>query len=219
MKLLSEKGSIFIFCMLFFQILGCQSNQEAPLPILGIPEIQKNGDTLFHTIPEFSLVDQDSNKVTNSTFKNKVYVADFFFTSCPSICPIMTRQMKRIYEQFEHENKLMFLSHSIDTRHDSVPVLKAYADRLNINHDKWRFVTGDKSEIYALANDYFNVAYEDEDAPGGYDHSGKLILVDSQGHIRSFCDGTDPESVDEFMKDIAQLLNEEKKRQNQLTHQ
>lgn len=208
---------MLISFIVLLQITGCQSKKEAPLPILGIPQIQKNGDTIYHTIPVFNFIDQDSNKVTKETFKNKVYVADFFFTSCPSICPIMTKQMKRIYDHFENEDQFMLISHSIDTRHDSVPVLKAYADRLNIDDAKWRFITGDKTEIYALANDYFNVAYEDEDAPGGYDHSGKLILVDTKGHIRSFSDGTDPEAVDEFMKDIDKLLAEEKTTQSQLT--
>jgi len=207
MRLFSKNFST-LFVAVIFIALGCQSKQKTTLPILGIPQIQHNGDTLYHTIPAFSFVDQNNNIVTKETFKGKVYVADFFFTSCPSICPVMTRQMKRIYDRFENEDRLMFISHSIDTRHDSVPVLKAYADKLNIDDSKWRFITGDKSEIYAIANDYFNVAYEDADAPGGYDHSGKLILVDPDGHIRSFCEGTDPEAVDQFMEDIVNLLDE-----------
>lgn len=197
-------GSVAVFILLW----SCQIQSETKLPILGIPDITENGDTLHHTIPEFNFIDQNGEPVTKETVEGKVYIADFFFTSCPSICPIMTREMKRIYQQFEEEDQLMFISHSIDTRHDSVPVLKAYADRLNIDHDKWKFVTGDKSEIYSIANDYFNVAFEDEDAPGGYDHSGRFILIDLNGHIRAFCDGTDPESVDGFMKDIRKLLRE-----------
>ncbi len=197
-------GSVVVFILLW----SCQTQSETKLPILGIPDITENGDTLHHTIPEFNFIDQNGEPVTKETVEGKVYIADFFFTSCPSICPIMTREMKRIYQQFEEEDQLMFISHSIDTRHDSVPVLKAYADRLNIDHDKWKFVTGDKSEIYSIANDYFNVAFEDEDAPGGYDHSGRFILIDLNGHIRAFCDGTDPESVDVFMKDIRKLLRE-----------
>lgn len=208
MKLLNHRVRNLISVVIFVLVLSCQSGRDTKLPVLGIPDIQENGDTIFHTIPEFSFVDQDSNEVTRETFQGKIYVSDFFFTSCPSICPVMTREMKRIYDHFETEDRLMFISHSIDTRHDSVPVLKEYANRLNIDHSKWRFITGDKSEIYAIANDYFNVAYEDEDAPGGYDHSGKLILVDTDGHIRSFCDGTDPESVDKFIKDIEKLLRE-----------
>lgn len=202
MKLLL--GSVLCFILLW----SCQSGQDNSLPILGIPDITESGDTIHHTIPEFHFIDQNRDTVTKETFDGKIYVSDFFFTSCPSICPIMTREMKRIYTHFEEEDRLMFISHSVDTRHDSVPVLKAYADRLDIDHDKWRFVTGDKSEIYSIANDYFNVAYEDADAPGGYDHSGKFILVDTAGHIRSFCDGTDPESVDEFILDIENLLRE-----------
>lgn len=200
--------SVLFGFLIVFTTLACQPNHDTKLPILGIPKIQNNGDTLFHTIPSFRLIDQDSNLVTNNTFKGKIYVADFFFTSCPSICPIMTRHMKEMYDHFENEEQLMFISHSIDTKHDSVPVLKEYSGKLNIDDEKWRFVTGDKSEIYALANDYFNVAYEDQDAPGGYDHSGKIILVDPEGHIRSFCDGTDPEAVDGFIRDIKNLLKE-----------
>lgn len=200
----------FFVLMIVLGISACQDADRGPLPVLGIPRVTDSGDTIPHTIPEFSFIDQDSNGVTKSTFADKIYIADFFFTSCPSICPVMTKQMKRIYEKFENEDRVMFLSHSIDTRHDSVPVLKAYAEKLNIDHSKWRFVTGEKSEIMNIANDYFNVAYEDPDAPGGYDHSGKLILVDTRGRIRAFCEGTIPEEVDEFMKDILQLLQEVK---------
>lgn len=200
----------YILCLVMFagMFWSCQPSSDTPLPILGIPDITENGDTIPHRIPEFAFIDQNANTVTVATFEDKIYVADFFFTSCPSICPKMTQQMKRIYEQFADEDRLMFLSHSIDTRRDSVPVLKAYADRLNIDHERWRFVTGDKEEIYKIANDYFNVAFEDPDAPGGYDHSGKLILVDTKGHIRSFCEGTDPESVDGLIRDIKKLLRE-----------
>jgi len=209
------KQKFFLLSMIGL-ILGiaysCSTTDDTPLPILGVPEISDSGDTLHHTIPEFRFIDQDSNLVTKESFKNKIYVADFFFTSCPSICPTMTRQMKRIYENFEDENQLMFISHSIDTRYDTVPVLKAYADQLNIDDKKWRFVTGDQSEIMGIANDYFNVAFEDPDAPGGFDHSGKFILVDTDGHIRSFCQGTDPDEVAEFMKDIQKLLKETKEK-------
>lgn len=210
MKKIHSFFPAFFVLIILLAISACQDTDRGPLPVLGIPEITDAGDTLPHTIPEFSFTDQDSNTVTKNTFTDKIYIADFFFTSCPSICPVMTKQMKRIYEKFETENQVMFLSHSIDTRHDSVPVLKAYAEKLNIDHSKWRFVTGEKSEIMNIANDYFNVAYEDPDAPGGYDHSGKLILVDTRGRIRAFCEGTIPEEVDEFMKDIRQLLQEVK---------
>jgi protein SCO1/2 len=89
-----------------------------------------------------------------------------------------------------------------------VPRLKQYARKLGVSADRWHFVTGEKEEIYGIAEDYFSVATEDPDAPGGYDHSGRLILVDPKGHVRSFCDGTDPEAVDEFIDDIEKLLHE-----------
>ncbi|WP_236978386.1 SCO family protein [Membranihabitans maritimus] len=205
MRTFSIQLSVILLLSLVF---GCQDANDKALPIMGIPTITESGDTIQHSIPDYTFIDQDSNQVTPATFSGKAYVADFFFTSCPSICPIMTKEMKRIYDSFDEDDRLMFLSHSIDTRHDSVPVLKEYANKLNIDHNRWRFVTGEKSEIYDIANAYFNIAYEDPDAPGGYDHSGKLILVDANRHVRAYCEGTDHESVTKFIEDIEILLHE-----------
>lgn len=188
-------------------LLACQAEKKDKLPIIGHPVIE-NGDTSYHTIPDFSFINQDSQIITPSTFEDKIYVADFFFTSCPTICPVVKSQMLRIYERFESENRLLFLSHSVDGRRDSVPRLKVYADNLGVSSDRWHFVTGKISEIYEIAEDYFSVAKEDPEAPGGYDHSGRLILVDKNKHVRSFCDGTNAEEVDRFMMDIEKLLNE-----------
>lgn len=175
------------------------------LPILGFKE---EGDD-YHQIPDFDFINQDSQRVTNATFADKAYVADFFFTSCPTICPKVKQQMLRIHERFKEEDQLLLLSHSIDTRYDTVPVLKAYAEKLGVSSEKWHFVTGEHDEIYEIADDYFSIAIVNPDAPGGFDHSGRLILVDQNRHVRAFCDGTDPASVDAFMDDIDQLLKQE----------
>lgn len=167
-----------------------------------------DGDTVYHRIPDFSFTDQDSAAITNATFANGIYIADFFFTSCPTICPKVKAQMLRIYERFASEPSLKFISHSIDTKRDSVPVLRKYADKIGISSERWHLVTGDKAELFKIAKDYFSVALEDADAPGGYDHSGYIILIDRDRHIRAFCDGTDPEAVDKFMSDIQTLLDE-----------
>jgi len=188
-------------------LFSCGKKAPEPLPVLGNMEIV-NGDTLYHTVPDFSFVDQDSQMVTNATFADKAYVVDFFFISCPTICPMVTKQMMRIHDRFKMEDRLMLLAHTIDTKHDSVSRLKQYAVNLGVDTRKWRFVTGIKDEIYGIANDYFSIAIEDPNAPGGFDHSGRLILVDKNRRVRSFSDGTDPASVDRFMEDINTLLKE-----------
>lgn len=177
------------------------------LPILG-EMILENGDTIYPKIPDFSFINQDSQLVTNETFHEKWYISDFFFTSCPTICPKVKKQMLRIYERFESENRLVILSHSIDTRRDSVPVLKKYADKMGIKTEKWHLVTGNEDEIFGIAPAYMSIAMEDKNAPGGFDHSGYIILVDPNRHIRAFCDGTDEVKVSEFMHTIEHALKE-----------
>lgn len=188
----------------FFLLAGCQP-EERKLAILGEKYVE-NGDTVYHTIPDFSFVDQDSQIVDNQTFAGKAYVVDFFFVSCPTICPKVKAQMKRVYDRFEQDTALMLLSHTIDTQRDTIPRLRKYAEKLGVSPEKWRFVTGDEDKIFEIADDYFSIVLKDDGSPGGFDHSGRLILVDKNRHIRSYCDGTDPESVDQFMKDIDLLL-------------
>ncbi|MCB0663138.1 MAG: SCO family protein [Saprospiraceae bacterium] len=195
-----------LFAFIALLIVSC-STEPKKLPILGNRDVQ-NGDTIYHTIPAFSFVDQDSNNVTNESLAGKAYIADFFFISCPTICPRVKKQMLRIRDRFGKEDNLFFLSHSIDPKRDTVGALKRYAQNLGVDDGKWKFVTGDKYKIYEIADDYFSIAIEDPDAPGGFDHSGRIILVDGDGHVRSFCDGTDPVKVDQFMNDIDVLLAE-----------
>lgn len=192
-------------------IVFTSCNQEdKKLPILGPKEVAANtSDTIYHTIPDFSFTNQDGNEVTGETFKGKVYVSDFFFTTCPTICPVMKLQMLRIYETFKGNPKVKFLSHSIDPVHDSVPVLKDYAERLEVNSNQWHFVTGDKEAIFDIAQtSYLVSALEDESEPGGVVHSGAFALIDAQKRVRGYYDGTNEEEVDELIKDIEILLKE-----------
>ena len=186
---------------------GC-SFIDGPLPILGERDLQGN-DTIFHTVRDFEFINQDSQIINNATFDQKAYVVDFFFISCPSICPKVTRSMLRIHDEFKAEEGLLLLAHTIDVKYDTIPRLKQYAENLGVSSEKWHFVTGDKDEIFDIADDYFSVAVENADAPGGFDHSGRLILIDKKRQVRSFCDGTDPASVDCFIQDIQKLLKEE----------
>ena len=201
----------YIIISVLFSLLtiGCLQENRPPLPIIGNIDITESGDTLYHQVPDFQFVNQDNQPVTNATFANKAYIVDFFFISCPTICPKVKKQMLRVYDRFEQANNLILLSHSIDTKYDTVERLKQYASNLEVKTEKWHFVTGDKDEIYDIADDYFSVAIENPEAPGGFDHSGRLILVDKNRHVRAFCDGTDAADVTEFMEDVALLLAEQ----------
>lgn len=197
---------------------ACSSQEtEERLPILGRKEVQAKvvegkevSDTIYHTIGDFSFVNQDSILVTQEDFKDKVYVADFFFTSCPTICPIMKSEMLRVYEAFKDNDEVLILSHTIDPAYDTVALLKDYAERLGVqDHSKWHFVTGEKEDIYEIGQgDYMVTAMEDEDEPGGFLHSGAFILVDKQRRVRGIYDGTKAIEVNKLIKDIPRLLEE-----------
>jgi protein SCO1/2 len=181
-----------------------------PLPYLGNEEII-NGDTLRHRVPDYLLTDQDSQQIRLSGLGRKIFIADFFFISCPSICPKVQKQMMRLYDRYKEDERVMLLSHTIDQRHDSVPVLNRYANNLGVSADKWKFLTAEKDSIFYLADQYFVSVVDDPSAPKGFDHSGRIILIDQNRYIRGFCEGTDPESVTSFFSTIDQLLAEEYK--------
>ncbi len=188
-------------------IFSCESTSRK-LPILGERDFI-NGDSVYHTIPDFSLINQDSLPITNKTYEGKIYVADFFFTTCPTICPVMKKQMLRVYEKYKENTKIGILSHTIDPRHDSVKNLKEFANRLGIDGNMWNFVTGDKSKIYELGEkSYYITAGEDSTAAGGIIHSGAFILVDTKRRVRGIYDGTKETDVTKLIKDMEVLLNE-----------
>lgn len=189
---------------------------EEKLPVLGqhqyvekIVDNQTQTDTIYHQVANFEFINQDSAIVTHDTFKDKIYVTDFFFTSCPTICPVMKREMLRVYEEFKDHPDVLFLSHTIDPKYDTVALLKDYAERLGVSSDKWHFVTGDKEDIYDMGlKSYMVTAMEDETSPGGFIHSGAFILVDKDRRIRGMYDGTQKEQVDVLINDIHRLLKE-----------
>lgn len=198
---------LWVLCLMSLWASGC-SREPQRLPILGNSEII-DGDTLFHTIPDFLLTDQDSQPFRLTALENKIIMADFFFTSCPSICPKVKKQMLRLYDRYKEDDRVIMISHTIDQRHDSVSVLKRYAYNLGVDTDKWKFVTGEKDSIFHLADQYFVSVVEDPSAPMGFDHSGRIILVDQDRHVRGFCEGTDPESVTAFFSTVDKLLKTE----------
>lgn len=200
-----------IFFLLLFAISCTETNRT--LPILGERDVV-NGDTVYHAIPDFKFVNQDSVEITQADFKDKIYVADFFFTSCPTICPLMKTQMLRVYEKFKDSPSVGILSHTIDPRHDSVSVLKSYRKRLGVSGTTWQFVTGKQSDIYEIGEkSYMVTAQEDPtDAKnGGFIHSGAFILVDKNRNIRGVYDGTKEKEVSQLLVDMELLLSSDKK--------
>jgi protein SCO1 len=204
--LLSNKFIFLAFAVIL--LIGCKETSPT-LPILGEPTIAGN-DTIYPAIANFSFINQDSNIVTNQTFENKVYVADFIFLSCPTICPKMTREMYSVYLHFAKDGRVLFISHTIDPERDTIPALKAYAKNLGVNSNKWHFVIGNQDSIINLSEfSYFSAAYPDSTSPGGFTHSGGLLLVDKNRHIRGVYNSTNPEETKRLVKDVKILLNEQ----------
>ncbi|WP_235841619.1 SCO family protein [Confluentibacter sediminis] len=191
----------FLFLIIAF---GCQEKQ---LPILGHPEIKDN-KTIYPKIKEFSFIDQDSTVITNSTFNNKIYIADFIFLSCPTVCPKMHTQLKSVYDIYKDNPSVSFLSHTIDPERDTVEQLKNFTELHGIDKN-WHFVTGNRDSIMNIATEsYFTTAYPDSKEPGGLVHGGGFLLVDKNRHIRGVYDGTDPVDTARLSDDIKVLLKE-----------
>jgi protein SCO1/2 len=197
-----------IFLPFLAIILACESTTPK-LPFLGNPEKVVGNDTIYPSIPDFSFTNQDGRVIRGADVKGKVYVAEFFFTSCPSICPKMLKQMKRVSEKFGDRDDFRILSFSIDPVRDSVGTLAEYGKRAKINSNHWWMLTGNEDSIYNLGENHFmSHMVVDENEPGGYVHSGFFILVDRNGHKRGAYDGTDPKDVERLMKELPRLLEE-----------
>lgn len=190
------------------------------VPIMGersYDEVKK--DTVYHTVPKFSFIDQTGQQINEHSFDNQVYIANFFFATCKDVCPKMQGTLRSIYEKYEKfqesgTNKpfLKFISHTVDPENDSVPVLKKYADALKVNSSIWHFVTGKKSEIYSLGvNGYLLATGEDEKVIADslkFFHSRMLVLIDKEKRIRGAYDSHNPNDINHLEDDIRMLLYE-----------
>ncbi len=188
-------------------VMACQS-EETRLPILGTPQVVAiNGKQTqqFPTIPDFSFINQNGDTLRRLDLKGKIYVTDFFFTTCPTICPIMKRNLLKVYKATD----VQLLSHTIDPVHDTPAVLKRYATDLGIKDTRWQFVTGDRKKIYEIGEKHYLItAQQDSTQPGGYIHSGHFVLVDPNGHVRGLFDGTTDEGTQQTIEAIALLQKE-----------
>lgn len=201
------------FLIFLVLISGCKSKK---LPYYGEQEVIKKvvdgkevEQTIYPVIPDFSFINEDGEVVTEKDFKNKVYVADFFFVTCPTICPVMKKNMLTVYNEYKENPEVKILSHTIDPEHDTPEVLKKYATDLGISGKMWQFVTGDKEKIYDIGQKHYMVsALEDSSQAGGYIHSGAFVLIDKDRHIRGMYDGTTEEGTAKLIQDLAVLLKE-----------
>ncbi|MDH5412568.1 MAG: SCO family protein [Flavobacteriaceae bacterium] len=162
-----------------------------------------------HKISDFTLINQNGDIITQNNYDDKIYIADFFFTRCQTICPIMTINMFELQSHYKNDPDIMFLSHSVTPFIDSVAVLRKYADEKGVIDDKWNLVTGDKMHIYNLARkSYFAVLDEGDGGAQDFIHTEQFILVDKKKQIRGFYDGTDKEEMNRIFEDIEILKKE-----------
>ena len=208
---------VLLFALATFIFLSCSDTSDKKLPILGEREpIERTvdgkqvTDTIYQTVTPFSYLNQDSIPVTDKDFDNKIYVSDFFFTSCNTICPIMHRNLLNVYNKFKNNPKVKFLSHSIDVKYDLPSRLKTYATKLGIEGNQWEFVHGSRDSIFGIAaKSYLVSAFEDSTDPQGLVHQGWFILVDTKKQLRGAYDGTKEDQVKQLMNDMELLLKEE----------
>ncbi|MFK7925030.1 MAG: SCO family protein [Bacteroidia bacterium] len=202
---------LFIIGLISLGLFACKSEPEQAaglLPFLGENVITEAGDTIYYQIPAFGFVDQDSSWVTDESVEGKIYVTDFFFTSCLSICPKMKQQMKRVHQAYAQDDDLLLLSHTIDPNYDTAEILKEYSDRMELESKHWRFLTGPKDSIYAMGAKYFVAANEDANAPDGFYHTDVFTLVDKERRVRGVYHGTDSIEVKRLISDIDRLKQE-----------
>ena len=177
-----------------------------------VNKLSKEALVKFEKVPAFKFTDQNNKNISNKNFEGKVYVVEFFFTSCPSICPKMNRQMQRVYAKYKSQDDFRILSFTVNPEVDSVEAMNAYAKEHEAG-SRWHFLTGNKDRLYALARKSFFVLKPAEaenmgDANSDFIHTNNFVLIDKLRRIRGYYDGTKPESVDSMMVDIGRLLRE-----------
>ena len=205
--------------ILGLMFIGCDDSAHSGLPYLGPFEVDYDGsktgtagDTIFHAIPDFTFINQDSLEITEEDYFGHVYVADFFFTHCPSICPVMTSQMGRLEAKLKEEGilgEVKLLSHTVDPKRDFPSRLKEYREMNGIDGEHWNMVTGKPAQLDEQTRyGYMVTAFESDSAAGGFFHTDQFVLVDRNRHIRGYYDGTSTASVDELFEDIVKLNQE-----------
>jgi protein SCO1/2 len=216
-----------LFCLVFsFAVLiSCTEKTDVKtqrvLPIIGDYDIEYHtfdgrevADTIFPKVPEFSYLNQDSIVISSKDLKNKIWIADFMFTSCPTICPTMTSNMKHLSVLTKDlQDNIQFLSFSIDPKRDKPSVFRKYIKERDLNTINWSFFTGDEDETSALAHDFFHVGVQrsDDEEDNGFEHTDTFVLVDQDGHVRGLYEGTKLKEIERLEKDVRKLIEHEYK--------
>jgi len=213
--------AILLLVPLFILLFGKMEHTFSTLPYYYMVDVEQKmvdgvmvNDTIYHTIPEFDLINQDGQPISEEYLQGKISVVDFFFTTCTTICPKMSRQMAQLHWLLEDEYfaDVRYLSISVDPEYDQPDILKAYAKKMEADLKRWSFATGTKEVIYPLGVEGFKLStQEDVDALGGFLHSEKFVLVDRKGHIRGYYDGTSVEDRNLLEEDIKMLIGEERR--------
>ena len=199
---------IILICSIVFYFGCSQKKSSVLLPIYGEKKII-DGDTIYHQIASFNLTNQIGQVVNQNTTKNKIYIANFFFASCQSICPMMSNQLQEVQKAFLADDSVLILSHSVNPLHDTVAVLSNYADTYGAKTNKWHLLTGNKKQIYDLAKTSYLVnAFEDDGSPEGFLHSELFLLIDKKARIRGMYDGTNTAEVKKLIEDVKLLKQE-----------
>ncbi len=189
-----------------------RTKEDKPLRNLayfGPRKALKVNDTTYHFIPEFEFINQFNQKVTQQTLKDKIYVTEYFFTTCQSICPVMNTNLERVYKEFENEPEFMIVSHTVDPETDSVPILMEYAKKHGVISNKWLFLTGEKPKLYDIARKgYLLNAEEGKGDEDDFIHTQNFALIDKEKHIRGFYDGTDSLEINRLIQEVKLLLKE-----------
>jgi protein SCO1/2 len=197
-----------VFILWFF----INRNEQKPIRTLayfGRKNTMQQGDTNYHTVKPFCFINQYNEKTTEETLKGKIYVTDFFFTTCQSICPIMSTQLERVYKRFANNSSVMILSHTVEPEIDSIEILMQYAKLHNVTNHQWLFVTGEKKQLYDMARTSYLLNNETGNGDeNDFIHTQNFALVDKERHLRGFYDGTDTTDVSRLITDITILLEE-----------
>lgn len=199
---------IILICSIVFYFGCTEKKSSVLLPIYGEKKII-DGDTIYHQIASFNLTNQIGQVVNQNTTKNKIYIANFFFASCQSICPMMSNQLQEVQKAFLADDSVLILSHSVNPLHDTVAVLSNYGDTYGAKTNKWHLLTGNKKQIYDLAKTSYLVnAFEDDGSPEGFLHSELFLLIDKKARIRGMYDGTNTSEVKKLIEDVKLLKQE-----------
>lgn len=212
--------AVFSIAGIIFTYIMMKPSDEKPLPVIN--PIDVNAEMVDrdlvrqgfgHKIGEFSFTDQTNNTFGLKDVKGKVFVAEYFFTTCGTICPRMTAQMERVHKKFKNNDQFEILSFTVDPETDTVERMAEYAEMHHADYQQWHFLTGTREELYRIARRYFFIlkpaaAANQGDVGSDFIHTNNFVLIDKQQRIRGYYDGTNPKEVDELMTDISRLLEE-----------